>query len=492
MTTPIPVNQCAFTLGEIARATGGVIAPSASAALTVRGVSIDSRTIEPGALFVPLRGAARDGHEFVEAAMRRGAAAVLLARGEAPIPSVKVADTLAALGDLGRFHLERERAVRAIPSIAILGSAGKTTTKEITAALAGALFGPILSTPGNLNNLIGVPMTLLTLTRNQRALVIECGTNTRGEIARLGAILTPGAALVLNVDIEHSEGLGTLEEIADEETAIFASATCIAVAQAGDPRILTRIPARLRPILFGESAAAQVRLAHRAVTSQGRSTVLIELPPAMSGSGVAPRIEAQLNLLGAQSALNAAAAIAGVAAIWPRPFGAAELRAIEGALAAVRAVPGRLSTLTIRSIFVIDDSYNSNPRSARVALEAASEAARDLGARLVVAMGDMLELGPLGPAAHVELIREIARARPAALVAVGMQLAAACRSSQELGAKAGSPNPVEAGIAARAELAADSDEAARIVARIVRPGDVLLVKGSRGIRMERIIEALQS
>ena len=222
MTTPIPVNQCAFTLGEIARATGGIIAPGASAALTVRGVSIDSRTIEPGALFVPLRGADRDGHEFVAAAIRRGAAAVLLERGEAPIPSVKVGDTLAALGDLARFHLERERAVRAIPSIAILGSAGKTTTKEITAALAGALFGPILSTPGNLNNLIGVPMTLFTLTRNQRALVIECGTNTRGEIARLGAILKPDAALVLNVDIEHSEGLGTIEEIADEETAIFA------------------------------------------------------------------------------------------------------------------------------------------------------------------------------------------------------------------------------------------------------------------------------
>src|ERR1700688_666583 len=179
MNTPIPANRCAFTLGEIARATGGVISPGASAALTVRGVSIDSRTIEagetgePGALFVPLRGAARDGHEFVGGAMRRGAAAAMLERGDAPIPSVKVADTLIALGDLARFHLERERAARAIPSIAILGSAGKTTTKEITAAMAGALFGPILSTPGNLNNLIGVPMTLLALTRSQRALVIE-------------------------------------------------------------------------------------------------------------------------------------------------------------------------------------------------------------------------------------------------------------------------------------------------------------------------------
>jgi UDP-N-acetylmuramoyl-tripeptide--D-alanyl-D-alanine ligase len=480
MTTPIPVNQCDFTLGEIARATGGVIAPGASAALPVRGVSIDSRTIEPGALFVPLKGADRDGHEFVAAAIRRGAAAVLLERGEAPTPSVKVGDTLTALGDLARFHLERERAIRAIPSIAILGSAGKTTTKEITAALAGALFGPILSTPGNLNNLIGVPMTLFTLTRNQRALVIECGTNTRGEIARLGAILKPDTALVLNVDIEHSEGLGTIEEIADEETAIFGATTRIAVAPAGDPRILTRIPARLRSILFGESAAAQVRLTHRAVTSQGRATIVIELAPAMTESGVAPRIEAQLNLAGAQSALNAAAAIAGVAAIWPQVLGAAELRAIEGALATVRAVPGRLSTLTIRGIFIIDDSYNSNPRSARAALEAASEAARDLGARLVVAMGDMLELGPLGPAAHVELIHAIARARPAAVVAVGTQLAAACRS-------AGEPE-----IAARAELAADSDEAARIVGRVVRPGDVLLVKGSRGIRMERVIEALQT
>jgi len=475
VTTPIPANQCAFTLAEIARATGGTISPGGAAAVTVRGVSIDSRTIEPGALFVPLRGAARDGHEFVAAAIRAGAAAILLERGESPLPSVKVADTLAALGDLARFHLERERAARALPSIAILGSAGKTTTKEITAAVAGALFGTVLSTPGNLNNLIGVPMTLFTLTRSHQALVIECGTNTRGEIARLGAILKPDAAMVLNVDIEHSEGLGTLEEIADEETAIFASTARIAVAPADDPRILTRAPARLRQILFGESPAAQVRLAHRAVTSQGRSTIRIKLAPAMVAAGVAPEIEAELNLLGAQSALNAAAAVAGAGALWAPPFGAPELRAIAAALATVRAVPGRLSTLAVRDIFVIDDSYNSNPRSARAALEAASEVARQMGTRLIVAMGDMLELGALSQAAHIELLGEITRAEPAAFVAVGTELAAACRSAPDT----------------RAELAANSDDAARLVNAIVRGGDVLLVKGSRGIRMERVIAALQ-
>jgi UDP-N-acetylmuramoyl-tripeptide--D-alanyl-D-alanine ligase len=331
MATPIPPSACPLTLGEIARATGGTINPGVPESLAVRGVSIDTRTIARGAMFVALRGVAQDGHAYIAHAAQRGAAAAIVERGRSAssLPSVEVADTLTALGDLARFHLGRERAARPIPSFAVVGSAGKTTTKEIVAALARALFGTVLSTPGNLNNLIGVPMTLFTLASEHRALVIECGTSRPGEIRRLGAILKPEVALVLNVDIEHSEGLGTIDEIADEETSIFACTTRTAVAPVDDVRISIRIPPRLRRITFGDSAQADVRLARRAVTSQARCKVLIEIGAGLVEPGVAPRIEADLCLLGAQSALNAAAAVACGAALRARPFAASELRSIQ-------------------------------------------------------------------------------------------------------------------------------------------------------------------
>jgi UDP-N-acetylmuramoyl-tripeptide--D-alanyl-D-alanine ligase len=483
MATAIPNNECRFTGEELVRATGGRIVAKGTGTFSIRGVSTDSRTIAAGALFVAIKGPARDGHAYLGAAMRRGAVAAIVERGRsAPsIRCVEVDDTLAALGDLARFHLERERAARALPSIAIVGSAGKTTTKELLAALAGALFGPVLATPGNLNNRLGVPMTLFTLTREHRAMVIECGTNLPGEVARLGAVLEPAAALVLNVDVEHSEGLGTIDQIADEETSILRFTSRTAIVPGEDSRIMTRIPAGLRKITFGESAAADVRLAGRSVVSPGRSRISIEVAPTLVRTG-ANRIEADFCLLGVQSALNAAAAVAGAAGLWGEPFGAVELERVGAALAAVRPVPGRLSTAAARGVFVIDDSYNSNPRSARAALESAAEVSRDLRARLVIAMGDMLELGALSAEAHASLLREVGRVAPAMFVAVGSEIGAACRSASARGDA----------FAASAKLAADSEEAARLIRRAVRPGDVLLIKGSRGMAMERIIDALRA
>ncbi|MGZ6185952.1 MAG: Mur ligase family protein, partial [Candidatus Binataceae bacterium] len=270
MATPIPNNQCAFRLDEIATATGGEMfgAPD----MVVRGVTNDTRALTAGSLFVALRGVDRDGHAYLADAAQCGAAAALVERGRRPavrtglagIAAVEVDDTLAALGDLARHHLRRTRAARPLACVAIGGAVGKTSTKELCAAVVRALFGETLATPGNLNNLIGVPMKIFTLSERHRAAVLECGTNTRGEIVRLARIVEPDVAAVLNVDVEHSEGLGGLEEIADEEAALFSTARGAVVACAEERLVMARIPRGAQVVTFGADAAADVRIVARA------------------------------------------------------------------------------------------------------------------------------------------------------------------------------------------------------------------------------------
>ncbi len=480
MATPIPINRCRFSPAEVIRATGAAF--SGPGDLALAGVSIDTRSIVPDALFVALRGV-RDGHEFVREAAARGAAAVIVERGriDSALPCFEVDDTLVALGALARFHLNRMRAMRPIPTIAIGGAAGKTTTKELTAALARALFGEVLATPGNLNNLIGVPMTILTLTDTHRAAVLECGTNRRGEIARLARIVAPDVALVLNVDVEHTEGLGSLEGVADEEAALFATAG-VAIVGTTEAMLLARVPREMRTLTFGATADAGVRLASRVIVAPGRQRIALALARTLTADGVDPALEANLALLGAASAMNAAAAVAAICAA-ARPLTRVDLAALARALAAVEPVAGRLSTREVAGVVVIDDTYNANPRSVRVALEAGRETADGLHTRLIVALGDMLELGALAPAMHTEAVRDLFRARPDAGVAVGPEMAAAVRA---VGGATGQSSPHPPIL----ELAADSTIAAAVVRALVQPGDVLLVKGSRGIAMERIIDAL--
>ena len=223
MATPIPINQCAFTIAEVVEATGGTLVRASSSSSitgTARGVSIDTRSISAGAIFVAFAAPAQTVTTISRKPPRAARAAVVAAGRHHPaLDCIEVGDTLDALGRLAHHHLERTRASCALPLIAVGGAVGKTTTKELTAAVVRAIFGSTLSTPGNLNNLIGVPMTIFTLTGNHRAAVLECGTNTRGEIPKLARIVVPDVAMVLNVDLEHSEGLGTLDEIADEEAA---------------------------------------------------------------------------------------------------------------------------------------------------------------------------------------------------------------------------------------------------------------------------------
>ena len=465
-----------MTLDQAAQATGGTLFGDGSR--RIRGVSTDSRAIEPGGLFVALKGASHDGHAYVAAAAARGASAAIVARGAtASIDRIEVDDTLEALGRLAGYHVGRLRSRCPIPSVAIGGAVGKTTTKELTAAAVRALYGSTLATAGNLNNLIGVPLTLLELDQTHRAMVIECGTNSPGEIVRLARIVEPDVAMVLNAEIEHTEGLGTLEGVADEEAALFVGARKAVITWAEDELLTARIPrGRVRAILFGTSERADVRLAVRSITAAGRSMIRIEFRPGITAPGAPDYLESELSLLGPAAALNATAAIAAVAAL--RPLRAEEFPLLTDALAAVEAVPGRLKMKRVGTISVLDDTYNANPSSVRAALAAAQEVAAQTGARMIIALGDMLELGALSREAHIEAIDRALVAHPAALVVVGpnMTQAAATVSAIE---------------GVRLITAPDSTVAATLVCGLIRDGDLVLVKGSRGIAMERIIEGLE-
>lgn len=482
MATTIPSNRCAFTLGEIATATHGKLVGGDARATTI-GVSTDTREIQRGALFVALRGAASDGHDYLAQAAARGAVAAVVSRGRelASFPCVAVEDTLAALGSLARRHLQRVRAEGRLRVVAVGGAAGKTTTKELLAAAARAVFGPTLATPGNLNNRIGVPMTIFTLSGEHRAAIIECGTNLRGEIAQLAGIVEPDAALVLNVDIEHSEGLGSLEEIADEEAAIFSTARRFAIVSSEQPLLRSRIPPRLSVLTFGTSSDADVRLASRAVLGGGRSRIALKVNPRLVKSGESPLLVTEIGLLGPAMALNCAAAVAGVLAMNPEALSGDQLRAIGNALSAAGPVSRRLALANLQGRFVIDDSYNAQPPSMRAAIATATELAEHSKARLIIILGDMLELGALSASSHDETIEAVLASRPALFVAVGPEMTAALTRVLN--------GPAGAGMECLA--ARDSNEAARLIAGKLRDGDVVLVKGSLGMAMDRVVASLR-
>jgi UDP-N-acetylmuramoyl-tripeptide--D-alanyl-D-alanine ligase len=481
MATPIPSNQCRFTLGEVAAATEGKLS-GGDHRILVTGVTTDTRSLEPGNLFVALKGATSDGHDYVGRAAERGAAGAMVMRGHevATLPCIAVEDTLAALGSLARFHLRRVRAARVLPTLAIGGAAGKTTTKELTASAARVIFGATLSTPGNLNNRIGVPMTIFTLSDKHRAAVIECGTNLRGEIAHLAHIVEPDAAMVLNVDIEHSEGLGSLEEIADEEAGLFSTARRFAVVGADQPLLKTRIPSHLNVITFGTSADADVRLASRTIHKDGHSRIALKLNPLFVKPEESPLLIVEINLLGAAMAMNCAAALAGVVAMSSQPLSGEQLHAIGDALAAARPVARRLALNRLNGMLVLDDSYNAQPPSMRAAIATAAELAATVETRLVMILGDMLELGALSATSHDDTINDAMAAEPALFVAVGPEMTSALKRMRDRVAAAG----------VECLTAVDSDEASRLIKGRLDRGDVVLIKGSLGMAMDRVVANL--
>jgi UDP-N-acetylmuramoyl-tripeptide--D-alanyl-D-alanine ligase len=446
------------TLAAFAQACGGQLA-GADAAFT--DVVSDSRTLEPGQLFVALKGPSFDGHEFVRAALERGAAgAVVAAPQQLPLPQVVVADPQAALARAAAAW----RAAFAGPLVGVAGSNGKTTAKEMTAAILAAS-GPCLATRGNLNNHIGVPLTLLRLTAQHRYAVIEMGANRAGDVAGLVRIARPTVGMITNAGAEHLEGFGSLEGVARAEGEMVAglAADATAVINADDEFApLWRALTAARVVTFGvrsraDFAASEVRTQ---VAADGFSTRFRLTTPAGSA-------EVRLALGGAHNVVNALAAAAGAMSA------GASLAQVSSGLEAVRAVPGRLQFKQAASgAWLIDDSYNANPSSVRAAIEVLGS----LSGRRWLVLGDMAELGTYAAAAHSD-IGEFARARGVErLYALGA-LAALAADSFGAGATA---------FADAAALTAALSGALATAGADVR----LLVKGSRVNRLERVVDAL--
>lgn len=471
MATPIPRNQASFTVDEIVRATSGQ--SKADSALRVRGVAIDSRAVVAGGAFIAIRGEQRDGAQYLPLATANGAALVIVAEGTIVpegVACVFVADTTRALGDLARFH--RARWGKAV--IAITGSAGKTTTKELTAAALCGLGEHVLKTTGNLNNQFGVPMTLLCVEDTHDVAVLELGTSGRGEIARLAEIARPDVAVVVLAALAHTAGIGTLDDVADEKASLWSalSAQGTAIVNADDAALLARVRSDVRTLSFGLAESADVRLVSADLT--------------LDGTELALRLDSvthafTLRLLGDAAALDAAAALASVLALRGT---SAIARAIEG-LSRALPTPGRMALArTDSGTFVIDDSYNANPSSAELALSSLVKLARVSNGRSLAVLGDMLELGDESAREHARIGELAVRLGVDVLVGCGRQMAFATSRAARLSAGRLAPHPT------RVVHVVDCQHAVPIVKSLARAGDVMLVKGSRGMAMERVVAQL--
>ena len=454
-----------MTLGELAGAVGSrrIAGPAETRAA---GVSIDSRSIRPGDLFVAIRGARFDGHRFVGDAVARGAAAALVsdaaALGAPPAPGIVVDDTLRALQALAR-RVRRGSGARVV---AVTGSVGKTTTKELSAALLETRYR-VFRNRGNLNNHIGLPLSLLELRARPEVAVVELGMSGPGEIRRLVEIAEPDVRVWTNVGEAHAEFFPSIEAIADAKAEILtgASRDAVVVANAADDRVMRRVagfPGRV--VTFGVDVEAEVSAS--GVEDLGLDGVRARLRTPVGAAPVRTR------LLGRGNLANVLAAV-GVALTFEVPLAAAVERA-----AAVEAPPhrGRIHRLA-GGVAVIDDSYNSSPLALETAL---ATLARGRAGRRVAVLGEMLELGARSEALHR------AAGRAAAAAGVGLLLTVGGEPARALGRAA-----VEAGAPAAGVLHCETaEEAASRAAASVRDDDVVLVKGSRGVRTDRVVTRL--
>jgi len=454
-----------FTIEEIARATGGTVLGVAEG--EVSGVATDSRLIKAGELFVALKGERFDGHAFIPEVAAKGVQAFLAEAGRVAgnaVPAgatvVTVPDVLRGLGDLAAFHRSRFT----IPVVGVTGSNGKTTVKEMLAAILERT-GPGLKTTGNLNNLIGLPQMLLQLNGGHHWGVLEMGMSEPGEIDRLAEIAMPQAGIITNAFPAHLASMGSVAAVAKAKGELFRRlpAGGCAVFNADDPLIShCPSPDGVRRLSFGlhgaEVSAAEIGKGGR----YGQEFTLV-LP--------GERLPIRLRALGLHNVANALAAAAAASALGVEP------QLIRAGLEAFTPYDKRFSLEEVDGIVLIDDSYNANPASMRAALVTLAEIREEC--RAMAVLGDMLELGAGAREAHREL-GTLAASCVERLYLMGELAEEVAAGARVAGLPAG------AVIVARdhAEILAD-------LRLTVDEGDFILVKGSRGMRMETVAEGIR-
>jgi UDP-N-acetylmuramoyl-tripeptide--D-alanyl-D-alanine ligase len=460
-----------LTPRAIADAMSGTLV-SGGSDLVVTGFSIDSRSLLPGDLFIAIHGDRFDGHRFVEQARSRGACGAVVSEADAAKSAagpagdfivIRVGDTIAALQALAR-QIRRDSGTRVV---AVTGSAGKTTTKEVAAQLL-ALRYDVFRNRGNLNNHIGLPLSLLELRRGPEVAVVELGMNHAGEIRALVGLAAPEVRVWTNVGEVHTEFFPTLEAIADAKAEILEGATpaTLVVANAADPLVMSRVArSRGRVMTFGIEVAADVQATDLADRGLAGTEALIR-----TSRGAATFT---VPLVGRVNLDNVLAATA-VAIHFDIPLGD-----IAGRVRTLTPAPRRGEVFRLRGgLTLVDDSYNSNPRALTQAL--AVIAAERVAGRRIAVIGEMLELGVQSLAQHRACGRAVAASGISQLIAVGGDAA------REL-ADAARQNGV-----ADVTYARSSEEAADLTAHAARPGDLVFVKGSRGIRTDAVADRVKA
>ncbi len=448
---------------EIAQATGGTLVHG-SPKTVFHGVSIDSRTIRPGQLFVPLVGSRYDGHDFIADALRQGAPGFLFQREpQCRVPrsvaAIRVHDTLHALGDLAHWVVIKLNA----QIIAVAGSNGKTTTKELIAHVLAQKFRT-QATVGNHNTEIGLPLTVLNALENTEIFVLEMGATAPGDVRRLCQIAPPQIGVLTSIHEEHLATLGTVEGVIEAEMELLEALPPQgrAIINGDNLEILNvaRRKARCRLMTFG-FASHNDFVAEDATISRAGTRFYIKSPEWQN--------EMSISLLGRPAVL------AGLAAIAVAQHLGLSFSEIRRGLMGARSVWGRLQLISLPTITILHDAYNANPASMHEAICCAAQI-RSGDEELIFVLGDMLELGAFSEKAHREIGRSVARVRPDRLITIGEQ----ARLIGEEATSVGIP----------VQHYATSDEAAQALDLTDGRRYFILLKGSRGMHLERVLDAL--